>query len=59
MALRFRKTLGLGPVRINFGKRGYTSTTLRLGPLSRNSRTGQWRLNLPGPFSWTFGGRRT
>lgn len=58
MGLRFRKVVRLGPVLFNFGKRGYSSTTLKLGQLSRNSRSRRWTLDLPGPFSWVFGKRR-
>ncbi len=55
MGLFFRKSIKIGPVRLNFGRNGYTSTTIEAGPLSRNSRTKRTRLDLPGPFSWLFG----
>jgi hypothetical protein len=54
--VRARKTLALGPLRLNFTLRGLSSWSLRLGPWSWNSRTRAHRMNLPGPFYWQ--GRR-
>ncbi len=48
----FRKVIRLGPIRLNFGRNGYSSTTVKVGPWSTNTRTRRHRANLPGPFSW-------
>ncbi len=53
MPLTFRKTIRLGPVRFNFGRGGFTSWGVKLGPWSWNSRTRAHRVDLPGPMSWT------
>lgn len=52
----FRKSMRFGPLKLNFGKRGFTSWGLKLGPWSWNSRTRSYRVDLPGPFSWTSKG---
>lgn len=52
----FRKSMRFGPLKLNFGKRGFTSWGLKLGPWSWNSRTKSYRVDLPGPFSWTSKG---
>jgi hypothetical protein len=43
---------------INHSAGRITSTTDRVGPVSRNSRTGRVRVDLPGPASYLVGGRR-
>jgi hypothetical protein len=48
--LGFRWRPKLGWFRFNFGKRGYTSTSVRKGWWSWNSRTKKHRVDLPGPF---------
>ena len=48
---RFRKTLGIGPLRLNLGRRG-VSPSLRVGRVTRNLRTGRTSVNLPGPWTW-------
>jgi hypothetical protein len=58
MGLNFRARPRLGPFRLNIGKRGPTSLSTVLGPLTHNSRTGKWTINLPGGFSYSWGGRR-
>lgn len=55
MSILFRKSIPLGPLRLNFSKSG-VSWSLHLGPWSWNSRTRAQRVDLPGPFSWR--GRR-
>lgn len=55
---RFRKSVGLGPLRLNVGRRG-VSPSLRVGRVSRSLRTGRTSVNLPGPFTWFSGGRRS
>lgn len=57
MGFRFRKSLRLGPVRVNLSKAGL-STTLRIGPWSWNSRTRRHSVDLPGPINWQSKGRR-
>jgi hypothetical protein len=52
MGLLFRRTIRLGPLRLNFTKRGFSSWSLRIGRWSWNSRTRAHRVDLPGPLSW-------
>lgn len=49
MRFRWRKHVRLGPLRLNFGERGLSSYTWKLGPWSWNSRTRRSRINTPGP----------
>lgn len=53
MPLIFRKSIRLGPLRFNFGKAGFTSWGVKVGPWSWNSRTRSHRVDLPGPLSWS------
>lgn len=55
--IRFRKSFRLGPWGFHFTEHGYTSTTFKLGPFSRNSRTRRRSVDLPGPFRWADGRR--
>lgn len=57
MGLNFRMRPKWGPFRLNIGKRGVSSLSTVLGPLTINS-SGRKTINLPGPFSWSWGGRR-
>jgi hypothetical protein len=57
MGFRFRKTINLGLVRLNFTQDGFSSYSVKLGPFSWNSRSRRQRIDLPGPWSWT--GRRS
>jgi hypothetical protein len=52
MALMFRKTARLGPLRFHFTNHGLSSWGIRIGRWSWNSRTRAHRVDLPGPFSW-------
>jgi hypothetical protein len=52
MPLMYRKTVKLGPFRLNIGRTGVSSWSLHLGRWSWNSRTRKQRVDLPGPFSW-------
>ncbi|HEX6497747.1 MAG TPA: DUF4236 domain-containing protein [Micromonosporaceae bacterium] len=52
MGLLFRKVVRFGPLHLNFGKRGLSSWSLKVGRWSWNSRTRASRVDLPGPFSW-------
>jgi hypothetical protein len=56
--LRFRKTLNLGLLRLNFTQDGFSSYSVRLGPWSWNSRSRAQRVDLPGPWAWTSGRKR-
>lgn len=44
---------------INHAQGEITSTTDRVGPVSRNSRSGRVRINLPGPLAWTSRRKRS
>lgn len=57
MRLIFRKRIKFGPIVWNFSKHGFTSWGLELGPWSWNSRTRAYRVDLPGPFSWSSKGK--
>jgi hypothetical protein len=57
MAWRFRMRPSIGPFRLNIGRRGLSSVSLKLGPFTRNFRRNTTTVDLPGPFSWVFGGR--
>lgn len=52
MGLLFRRTIKLGPLRLNFTQRGFSSWSLRIGRWSWNSRRRSHRVDLPGPLSW-------
>jgi len=54
----FRKQIRLGPIRWNFGKHGFTSWGIKLGPFSWNSRTRQTSVDLPGPVNYRTDGKR-
>lgn len=58
MGFHLRKRFRLGPVIFNVTEHGWTSTTLRLGPFSWNSRTGRKSYDLPGPVNWHGKARR-
>jgi hypothetical protein len=53
MPLIFRKTIRLGPLRLNFTKRGFSSWSIKIWRWSWNSRAKAHRVDLPGPASWT------
>lgn len=57
MPFGFRWNPKIGIWRLNFGKRGYNSTSTRLGPVTHNSKRG-WRVNLPGGLHWYQSRRR-
>lgn len=52
MAIKFRKIVRLGPLRLHFANGGYSSWSVKVGPWSWNSRARRHRVDLPGPFSW-------
>ena len=52
MPFRLRKRINVLPfLRLNLSNSGW-SWTWHLGPFSRNSRTGQTSVDLPGPVNW-------
>jgi hypothetical protein len=55
MALLFRKTVKLGPLRLNFTRNGFSSWSIRIGRWSWNSKAKSHRVDLPGPMSWRSG----
>lgn len=52
MGLLFRKVVKIGPLRLNFGRGGLSSWSLKIGRWSWNSRARAHRVDLPGPWSW-------
>lgn len=46
---RLRKSIRLGPVRLNFTQRGFSSWSFLLGPFTWNSRTKRKSFDTPGP----------
>ncbi len=58
MPVIFRRSIPLGPLRLNLSNTGL-SWTLKLGPWSWNSRSRAQRVDLPGPLSWRQRRRRT
>jgi hypothetical protein len=55
---RARKTIRLGPIRLNFTQNGFSSWGLKIGPWSWNAKTGRHTLDTPGPGSLHTRGRR-
>lgn len=58
MKFRFRKTIRLGPIRLHFTQRGFSSWGLKVGPWTWNARTGRHSVDTPGPGSIDLGGGR-
>lgn len=52
MAIKFRKIVRLGPLRLHFANGGFSSWSVKVGPWSWNSRARRHAVDLPGPFSW-------
>ena len=52
MGLRVRRSVGVGPARVNISKRGVSSVSTRLGPVTMNSRRGPTVHLAPG-VSWS------
>lgn len=57
MRLTFRKRIKLGPLRFNFGRKGFTSWGLKAGRVSWNARSRKTSVDLPGPVNAEFGDR--
>lgn len=49
MRFRLRRSIKLGPFRVHFTDRGYSSWSVKLGRFSWNSRTRRKRFDTPGP----------
>lgn len=58
MGFRLRKTVRLGPLKLNFTQRGYSGWGLQVGPWSWSARTGKHSIDTPGPGSIQLGGRK-
>ena len=58
MRLTFRKRVKAGPVRLNFGRNGFTSWGLKWWRASWNAKTRKTSVDLPGPINLEFGGRK-
>lgn len=43
------KTVNLGPVKLHFTQKGFSSWSLKIGPFRWNSRTRKKHLDTPGP----------
>jgi uncharacterized protein DUF4236 len=58
MRFRLRRTVRIGPLKLNFTERGFSSWGLKLGPWSWNARTGHHTIDTPGPGALHTRGRR-
>lgn len=58
MRFRARKTIRLGPVRLNFTQNGYSGWGLKVGRWTWNARTGRHSIDTPGPGGVSWGRRR-
>lgn len=56
MKYRMRKTVNLGPVKLHFTQRGFSSWSIKVGPFTWNSRTRKKHLDTPGPGGFEWGG---
>lgn len=55
---RARKTIRLGPLRLNFSQAGFTSWAIRIGPWTWNARTRRHSVDTPGIGGVSWGRRR-
>jgi hypothetical protein len=58
MRFRLRKTVRVGPVKLIFTERGFSSWGLQVGRWTWNARTGRHTVDTPGPGSLQSRGRR-
>jgi hypothetical protein len=58
MRFRLRRSFRIGPLKLNFTQRGFSSWGLQVGPWTWNARTGRHTIDTPGPGSMQTGGRR-
>lgn len=57
MKFRARKTVRLGPLRLNFTQKGFSSYSIRIWRYTWNSRTQQSRFDTPGWGGVVWGGK--
>lgn len=57
-ALRYRRRLRLGPLRVNISGARVTSVAVVLGPFTYNLTRRRATADLPGGWSWHQGGTR-
>ncbi|OZM80371.1 DUF4236 domain-containing protein [Pseudonocardia sp. MH-G8] len=58
MRFRLRRALRLGPVRLNFTERGFSSWGFQVGRWTWNNRTRRHTVDTPGPGYLQSRGRR-
>lgn len=58
MPFRFKKSVRIGPLKLNFTQKGFSSWGFQVGPWSWNSRTRRHTVDTPGPGSYQTRGRR-
>lgn len=58
MRFRARKTVRLGPLRLNFTQKGFSSYSIRVWRYTWNSRTRQNRFDTPGWGGVVWGGKK-
>jgi hypothetical protein len=59
MKFRIRRQVRLGPIRLNFTQRGFSSWGLGLGRWSWNAKTDKHTFDTPGPGYFQSKGRRS
>lgn len=52
MGFKFRKTVQIGPLRLHFTQRGFSSWGLKIGRWSWNTKTRRHTIDTPGPGYW-------
>jgi hypothetical protein len=52
MGIIFRRTMKIGPLRLNFTQNGFSSWSFKIWRWSWNSKAKAHRVDLPGPLSW-------
>lgn len=52
MGFKLRRSWRMGPLRLNFTERGFSSWSLKVGRWSWNSRTRRHTVDTPGPGHW-------
>jgi hypothetical protein len=46
---KLRRSIRIGPIRLNFTEKGFSSWSIKLGRFSWNSRTRKKKFDTPGP----------
>lgn len=49
MKFKFRKSQKIGPIKLNFTERGFSSWGIKIGPFSWSSKTRKKKIDTPGP----------